>query len=187
MKKVILEVSARHLHLSEKDLFVLFGKNYVLHKKKDLSQKGEFAAQETVDVVHKNKVLSCRIVGPTRKQTQVELSATDFKFLELPTSLRLSGDLKNTGGAVLVGPKAKIKLKQGLILAKRHLHIDPKTAQKWNLKNGQSISAVNRGERAVVFKNVIVRIGDFSTRLHLDTDEANASGLKNNDFIYLDI
>lgn len=185
MVKVEVEISARHVHLAKKELDILFGEAYNLKIKNTLSQKGEFAAKEIIQVVSGEKSLAVRVVGPLRKETQVELSMTDCIFLKLKPILKISGDLKKSAGVVLAGPKGKLKLKQGLIVAKRHLHIDVTTAKKWQLKNGQTISAVTKGERAIEFKNIIVRIGDFQTRLHLDTDEANAAGLKNHDKVYL--
>lgn len=194
MKKIIAEVSARHLHLCAKDLEILFGsprgvagKNYSLHKKLDLSQTGQYAAQETVTLVNKNKSLTVRIIGPTRPATQVELSLTDCKFLDIKPVLKLSGDIKNSSSLTLVGPKGKVKLKTGVIVAKRHLHLASLDAKKWQIKNNQKVSVQVKSERELVFKNIIVRVGEGQTRLHLDTDEANAAGLKNGDIVYLDI
>ena len=193
MKKIIAEVSARHLHLCQKDLEILFGsprgeagKKYLLHQKSALSQTGHYAAQETVNLVNKSKSLTVRIIGPTRPDTQVELSMTDCKFLDIKPILRLSGDLKNSSGLTLVGPKGKLKLKTGVIVAKRHLHLAIQDAKKWQLKNNQKVSVQVKGERALVFKNIIVRVGEGQTRLHLDTDEANAAGIKNGEIVYLD-
>ncbi len=187
MKKIITEVSARHLHLSQKDLEILFGKNYTLRKKADLSQTGHFAAQETVILLNKKKSLTARIIGPTRANTQVELSMTDCKFLDIKPVLKLSGDIKNSGSIILVGPKGKIRLNSGVIVAKRHLHLASLDAKKWQIKNNQKVSVQVKSERELVFKNIIVRVGEGQTRLHLDTDEANAAGLKNGDIVYLDI
>src|SRR3989339_763814 len=193
MKKIIAEISARHLHLSIKDLEVLFGsprveagKNYLLHEKTALSQTGQYAAQETVTLVNKSKSLTLRIIGPTRKDTQVELSISDCKFLDIKPILRLSGDIKNSSSITLVGPKGKIKLKTGVIVAPRHLHLAVQDAKKWQLKTGQKVLVQAKGERELVFKNVIVRVGEGLTRLHLDTDEANAAGVKNGEIVYLD-
>lgn len=187
MPQVFVEISARHIHLAEKDLFILFGNDYSLKKQKNLSQSGEFAAKEIITIVNGDKKLTFRVIGPLRKVTQVELSVSDCIFLKIKPSLKLSGDLFGSSKATLVGPSGQLKLKQGVIVAKRHLHIDFATAQKWKLKNGQKISVLTKGDRAVEFKNIIVRIGNFQTRLHLDTDEANAAGLKNNDKVYLQI
>lgn len=187
MKKIIAEVSARHLHLCQKDLEILFGKNYTLRKKSDLSQTGHFAAQETVTLVNKNKSLTARIIGPTRPATQVELSMTDCKFLDIKPILKLSGDTKNSGSLTLVGPKGKIKLKTGVIVAKRHLHLAIQDAKKWQIRNKQKVSVLVKGERELIFKSIIVRVGECQTRLHLDTDEANAAGIKNGEIVYLDI
>lgn len=187
MKKIIAEVSARHLHLSIRDLEVLFGLNYKLHTKIALSQTGQYAAQETVTLVNKSKSLTLRIIGQTRKDTQVELSISDCKFLDIKPILRLSGDIKNSSGLTLVGPKGQVKLSSGVIVAKRHLHLSIQDAKKWSLKNNQKVSVQVKGDRELVFKNIIVRVGEGQTRLHLDTDEANAAGLKNGEIVYLDI
>ncbi len=181
MKKIIAEVSARHIHLCQKDLEILFGKNYTLRKKSALSQTGHYAAQETVTLVNKSKSLTVRVIGPTRPDTQVELSMTDCKFLDIKPVLKLSGDIKNSSGLTLVGPKGKVKLKTGVIVAKRHLHLAVQDAKKWQLKNNQKVSLAVKGERELIFKSIIVRVSDGQTRLHLDTDEANAAGLKNGD------
>lgn len=187
MKKIIAEVSARHLHLCQKDLEILFGRNYQLHQKIALSQTGQYAAQETVTLVNQNKSLTARIIGPTRPDTQVELSLTDCKFLDIKPILKLSGDIKNSGSLTLVGPKGKTKLKTGVIVAKRHLHLAVQDAKKWRLKNNSKVSVLVKGERELIFKGIIVRVGEIQTRLHLDTDEANAAGIKNNEVVYLDI
>lgn len=185
MKKIIAEVSARHIHLSEKDRKILFGKDYQFKIEKKLSQLGHFAAKEKVILQNKNKTLTVRVLIPLRIETQVELSMTDCKFLELKSILRLSGDIKNSGSLTLVGPKGKIKLKTGVIVAKRHLHLAIQDAKKWQLRNNQKVSVLIKGERELIFKSIIVRVGVGATRLHLDTDEANAAGIKNGGVVYL--
>ncbi|MCB9802694.1 phosphate propanoyltransferase [Candidatus Nomurabacteria bacterium] len=188
MPKVIAEISARHIHLSEKDLFFLFGKAYLLKKQNSLSQPGEFAAKETLTVkAKKNSFPKVRIIGPIRKETQVELSVSDCIFLGVKPVLNLSGDLKNSSAITLIGPKGILKLKKGTIVAKRHLHLSKKDAQKWALKNKQKVKVKISGSRAMLLEEVIVRVGDFQTRLHLDTDEANAAGIKNKQKVLLEI
>ena len=188
MVKITVEVSARHIHLSNKDLVKLFGKQYFLHKKNNLSQPDQFAAKETLTISgSKNKLTDVRVLGPIREKTQVELSFSDCIYLGVNPVLRLSGNLKGSSGILLTGPKGKLKIKQGTIVAKRHLHISKVKAKKWKLKNKQKISVLIKGERSIIFNNVIVRVGDFVTRLHLDTDEANASGIDKNTIAYLDI
>ncbi|MBT4349801.1 phosphate propanoyltransferase [bacterium] len=188
MKKVTVEVSARHIHLSDKDLVKLFGKQYSLHQKNNLSQSDQFAAKETLVISgSKNKLSRVRILGPNRVKTQVELSLSDCIYLGIKPVLRLSGDLKGSSDILLIGPKGKLRIKHGAIVAKRHLHISKTQAKEWKLKNKQKISASIKGERSIIFNNIIVRVGDFVTRLHLDTDEANAAGVDKNTIAYLDI
>ena len=178
-KKVSVEVSARHIHLCQEDLDKLFGKDYKLNVKKELSQKGEFAAEETVALVGpKNKIDNLRIVGPVRKRTQVELSATGSFKVGIQAPLRLSGDLEGSASAKIVGPGGEVELEEGVIVAKRHIHINSTEAQELNLKDGDVVKVEIKGERGLVFNNVLVRIKDtFQKSIHIDTDEANAAGL----------
>ncbi len=188
MKQVIAEISARHLHISKKDLEKLFGKGYILKKLKSISQPGEFASTVTVDLINGKKVLKkVRVVGPTRKATQIELALTDCYALGIKPVLRVSGDLKNTPGITIKGPKGSVKVANGVIIPKRHLHISTKQAKAWKLKNKQKVRAIAKGHRSVVFNEVIVRVGNYNTRIHLDTDEANAAGLLSCSKIDLDI
>jgi len=178
IKKIKAEISARHLHLSQKDLDRLFGKNYKLKKLKDLSQPGEFAAKETVEVINKNKKLTMRIVGPVRHDTQVELALTDCYFLKVFPEIRVSGDVKGTPGITLKGPKGTVRLKQGVIVPKRHLHISDTDAKKWKIKNRQKVKVRIKGNLGLTFDEVVARVSPkYSTAIHLDTDEANAAGL----------
>ena len=178
MKKVIAEISARHIHISRAHLDKLFGKGYQLKAIKDLSQPGEFAAQEEVEIIGPKNKIAIRIVGPVRKQTQIELAVTDARVLGINPVFRVSGDLKNSsGGVMLKGPKGLVKLTNGLIVPLRHLHISESDAKKWKLKTGQKVKARVGGPRGLVFDNIIVRVGNYATRIHLDTDEANAAGL----------
>jgi len=189
MKKVIAEISARHLHISQKDLAKLFGASYKLKPIKDLSQPGEFASSAMVDLIGpKNKMAKVRIVGPVRPKTQVELSATDARYLGINPVFRVSGDTSGTpGGLVVKGPKAKINLTSGVIVALRHLHLPTDQAKAWGLKTGDIVRAVVRGPRSLVFDGIVVRVGNYQTRIHLDTDEGNAAGLLSCSKIDLDI
>ncbi len=188
MKKLIVEVSARHLHISKKDLAKLFNKNYTLKKSKDISQPGQFACKETLEVIGpKNSFKKVRIVGPERKDTQIELSITDCVYLGIKPVIRLSGNIKNTPGILLKNKNKKLKIKEGVIVAKRHLHISSKEAKKLKLKDKQKIQITVKGKRASILKEVIVRFGNFKTRLHLDTDEINALGIKNGSKVELNI
>ena len=179
MEKIIVpvEISARHIHLTQKHFQKLFGKKDPTPLRK-LSQS-QFAAKETVDLVFKDKVIkNVRIVYPFRKKTQVELSLTDAIHLKIKPVFRLSGDLKNTPGIKIVGPKGEINLKEGVIIPLRHLHISPEEAKKLNLKNKEKVKIRILGKRALIFENVIVRVKKgFNLALHLDTDEGNAAGI----------
>jgi putative phosphotransacetylase len=188
MKKIKAEISARHLHISRAHLDKLFGKNYELKSIKELSQPGEFAAQERVEVVGPKGNLSMRIVGPIRKQTQIELALTDARILGVKPEFRVSGDLEGSpGGVTLKGPKGSLKLTTGVIVAKRHLHISTEDAKKWKIRNGQKVKAIVKGPRAMEIREITARVGSFATRIHLDTDEANAAGLLSCSVIDLDI
>ena len=176
MARIKIEVSARHLHISKEDLEKLFGKGYELKPLKSLSQTGEFASTETLSIKTKGgQIDGLRIIGPVRAKTQVELAITDARKLKFDPPIRLSGDLKGSAGAILVGPKGKVILKEGIIIAKRHIHCDPATAKKLGLKENKLLKVKVRGERQAILENIPVRIKDnFVFRLHLDTDEANA-------------
>lgn len=188
MKKVKAEISARHLHISRSHLDKLFGQNYQLNKIRDLSQPGEFAALEKVEVLGPKGQLSMRIVGPVRKQTQVELAFTDARILGVKPEIRVSGDLINTtGGLTLKGPRGSVKLSIGVIIPRRHLHISVSDAKKWKIRNGQKLKALVRGPRSLELREIIARVGNYSTAIHLDTDEGNAAGLVTCSIIDLDI
>jgi len=179
-----IEISARHIHLTHEDMEKLFGKNYNLKIKKDVSQPGQFAAEETLTIENNNqKIEHVRIVGPERKESQVEISLTDAYHLEVNPPVRLSGEIEGTPGITLSGPVGKIQLKKGLIIAKRHLHISPLDAGKLKLKHKDIVSVRTKGERAVIFNEVVVRSrkGKDEMSFQLDTDEANAAGVKNGD------
>ena len=178
-KKVPIEISARHIHLSQKDLEVLFGKGYQLKILKKLSQADDFAAKETLDIKIGSKTIKkLRIVGPVRKETQIELSITNAFSLGIIIPLRLSGDIKGTPGAVLIKSKKKLKIKKGVIIAQRHLHCNFEEAKRLKLKDGMSVSVKTKGKRALIFHNVKVRAGkNYKLAVHLDTDEGNAAGI----------
>jgi len=179
-QKIPIEISARHIHLSQKDLEVLFGQGYQLKKLKPLTQLGDFAAKETVDIVRQGKKMAgIRVIGPVRPKTQIELSLTDAFYLGIKdVPIRKSGDLKGSFGVLAVGPKGKLKLKEGLIVAGRHLHLNPKEAKGMGVRNGQLVSVKVSGKRAVTFHNVLVRVEKrYKLCLQLDTDEGNAAGL----------
>lgn len=183
--KVIIEISGHHCHVSRKDLDIIYGKNYQLTPIKHLSQIGHFAAEETVTIkVGKRKIENVRILGPERKNTQVEISLTEAYELKIkPPIIECTNPAKADccTAAEIIGPKGKVK-RCAIIIAHRHLHADPKTAKKLGVKNKQLISLKTLGKRSVVFNNILVRIDpNFRTRIHLDTDEGNAAGLKQGD------
>jgi putative phosphotransacetylase len=177
MAKIIVEVSARHCHLSQKDADTLFGENYKFKVMKMVSQPGQFATVEEVILKGPKNEFKLRIVGPIREASQVELAATDCYRLGIKPVIRVSGDIKGTPGAELVGPKGKVSLKQGVIVAQRHLHISPTEAKALKVKNGQLVAMKIKGPRGLIFNNVIVRSGPSHKKsFQIDTDEGNACG-----------
>ena len=183
--KVPVGVSNRHVHLTEKDLEILFGPGYKLTVKKDLSQPGQFAAEETVNLIGpKRSIPKVRILGPIRPQTQVEISLTDSFTLGVAAPVRDSGNLKATPGIIIEGPKGQIEISEGVMVAQRHLHLHTSEAEELGLKDKEYVQAKAEGVRALVFDQVLVRVGPkFKKDLHLDIDEANAAGLKNGDLV----
>lgn len=186
IRRVPIEVSARHVHLSRPHVERLFGKEAVLKPLRRLSQPDQFLANRRLTIKGpRGALFTIAIVGPERKKTQVELALTDVRFLGTASSLRLSGDLASTpGGVTLIGPKGTVRLTEGTIVAKRHLHIAPEQARKWRLRHHQTISVLTAGKRPVTFHDVIVRAQDGidALALHLDTDEGNAAGCKSGDW-----
>lgn len=175
--KIPIEISARHIHLCQEDLERLFGKGYKLKPLKKLSQADEFAAQETLTIIGpKDKIENVRIVGPLRDRTQVEVSRTDgYKLGDIPP-LRVSGDITGSSPITLVGPKGKIDLKEGLICAKRHIHMSTSEAKKFGVKNRQLISVKISATRTLTFHDIIIRVKpNFKLAFHIDTDEGNAA------------
>ena len=178
--KVLVETSARHVHVTREHLDILFGEGYELHPKKYLSQPGQYASEERVDVVGPKRTLTgVSILGPVRKETQVELSLTDARTIGVAAPVRESGDIAGSGSCKLVGPKGEVELTEGVIAAMRHLHITPEDAAEMGVQDKQIISVeTNCGGRALTFGDVVVRVSDkFATRMHIDTDEANAAGI----------
>lgn len=177
--KIKIETSSRHVHLSREHCNRLFGKGYELTPMKDLSQPTEFAAGETLTLENgKEAIEGVRIIGPLRKQTQVEISRTDAYELGIDPPLRSSGNIKGSARVTLVGPKGKLKIREGTIIAKRHIHASVQEADKLGLKNNQVVDVEIDGARSLIFKNVKVRVGEkYSLSMHIDTDEANAAGI----------
>lgn len=178
MSKFIVETSAHHVHLSQKDLETLFGEGYELTVKKELSQPGQFAAKEKVTVVGERGEKAMSVLGPVRKESQVEVSLTDARSLGLKALVRESGDLEGTAGCVLKGPKGEITLDQGVIAAKRHIHMTPADAKEFHVENGQIVKVkVDTDGRSLIFDDVVIRVKDtYALAMHIDTDESNAAG-----------
>lgn len=177
--KILVEVSARHIHVSQEDLEVLFGQGHQLTPKKELSQPGQFAAEEKVTVVGPRGELKMTILGPVRKASQIEVSFTEARTLGVSAPLRESGDTSGSAGIKLVGPAGEIELTEGVIVAKRHIHMLPEEAEKFGVKNGEIVNVqINTEGRSLVFGDTVVRVReDFALAMHIDTDEANAAGI----------
>lgn len=178
--RILVETSARHIHLSEKDMVVLFGEGADLTMRRELSQPGQFVSFERLDIVGpKGEIKGVSILGPVRSHTQVELSLTDARKIGIAAPVRESGNIEGTPGCELIGPKGKIKLERGVIAAKRHIHLDCKTAEKMDLADRQVVSVkIQSDERTLTFEDVVVRVSEkFSPAMHIDTDECNAAGI----------
>jgi putative phosphotransacetylase len=176
-------VSQRHIHLSQDDLEKLFGKGYELTPMKVLMGK-EFAAKEVVTLVGKSlkAVENVRVLGPVRKNTQVEISRTDTFVLKVSPPVRPSGEIENSEKIVVVGPKGVIYLNEGVIIANRHIHMTPDSAKEHNVVDNDVVDVIIDGVKPTKFYDVQIRVrDDFNTEMHIDTDDANSSGLKNGD------
>lgn len=180
-EKFIVETSARHVHVSKADLEVLFGEGATLTPKKDLSQPGQYACVERVDIVGpKNTIKNVSILGPARKATQVEVSLSDARTLGVAAPIRESGDVAGSAACKLVGPAGEIELVEGVIVAKRHIHATPEDAEKLGVKDKDIVAvSIDTAERSLIFKDVVVRVSpSFKLAMHIDTDEANAAACK---------
>ncbi len=178
--KVMVETSARHIHVTEELFATLFGEGKTLTNKKDLSQPGQFACEEKVKVVGPKGELVMSILGPFRKDTQVEVSCTDARKMGLLPPIRESGDIAGTPGCKVIGPCGEAEVECGVIIAKRHIHLTPAEAEEFGLQDKQVVSVeVDAGTgRKTTFGDVVVRVrSDFAAAMHIDTDEANAAGL----------
>ena len=179
-KKFIVETSARHIHLSQADLETLFGQGHELTCKKELSQPGQYACEEKVEVVGTKGSLKMSVLGPTINATQVELSLTDARSIGVNAPIRESGDIAGTGSCKLVGPCGTVELKEGVIAAKRHIHVTPEAAVELGVNDKDVVYVkVESAERSVVFGDVVVRVSPkFALAMHVDTDESNAGAFK---------
>lgn len=180
-------VSARHIHLTSEDVAKLYGEGYQLTKKKEL-MGGQFACNETVTVIsHKMKILeNIRVIGPVRNQSQLEISATDSFKIGVNAPIRNSGDIKNSAGVTVIGPKGSVSLSEGCLIAARHIHMSISDAQNFNVADGEIVSVEYEGMRATTFHNVLVRASNgYNLEMHIDTDEANAAGIKTGNSVKL--
>ena len=178
MKEILVEMSARHIHVSNEALEALFGKGYELTKKKDLSQPGQYACAEKLQVVGPKGSLMASILGPTRPATQVELSLTDARAIGVNAPIRESGDIAGTSGCKLVNPENgnEYVITEGVIAAKRHIHLTPEVAKEYGVEDKQIVSVEIKSERSAVLGDVVVRVSEkFAPAMHIDTDEANAT------------
>lgn len=178
MAKVLVETSARHVHVTKEALDVLFGEGYELTVKKELSQPGQFASNERVAVVGaKGEFPAVSILGPCRNASQVELSASDARSIGVTAPVRESGDIEGSGACTLRGPKGEVELKEGVIVAKRHIHLTPDVAEEFGVEDKQIVSVKLETEgRSLVFGDVVVRVNkNFAPAMHIDTDESNAA------------
>lgn len=177
--KVMVEISAHHAHLSQKDLEILFGKDATLTNKKDLSQPGQFACEEKIEVIGPKGAMKMSILGPTRPDTQVEVSLTDARKLGITAPIRESGDLAGSPGLTIKGPAGEVQLEKGVIVAKRHIHLHPDDAKEAGVEDKQIVSVkVDYNGRGLTFGDVVCRVSpSYALAMHVDTDEANAAGL----------
>ena len=177
-EKFLVETSARHVHLSAADIETLFGKGYTLTHKKDLSQPGQYACEERVTLVGPKKpIANVIILGPARNATQVELSFTDARTLGVSAPVRESGDVAGSAACKLVGPAGEVELTEGVIIAKRHIHMTPADAEKFGVNDKEVVSVkLDSNGRSTIFGDVVVRVNpSFALAMHIDTDEANAA------------
>ena len=185
-KLVPVGLSNRHIHLSKKHIEVLFGEGYELSNMKDLSQPGQYAANEKVEIVTPKAKLVARILGPARNTTQVEISKTDGFALGVNVPVKNSGDLDDTPGATIVGPKGSVELEKGVIVASRHIHMHTDDAEKFEIEDNSYVDVKITGQRGLIFNNVLVRVNkNYALDFHIDLDEGNAAGIKNGDLVQI--
>lgn len=179
-KKIMIETSARHVHLSDEHIEILFGKGAALTNKKELSQPGQFACEERVKLVgSKKEIANVIILGPARPASQVEISLTDARTLGINAPIRESGDVAGSGVCKIVGPAGEVELAEGVIVAKRHIHLTPETAEEFGVKDQQVVAVkMTNDYRSTIFGDVVIRVSPkFAPAMHIDTDEANAAAI----------
>jgi len=188
MKKMLpIALSNRHIHVSKEDLDILFGEGYELTKMKDLSQPGQYACEEKVDIVGpKRTITGVRILGPVRADTQIEVSISDAVTLGIDPMVRNSGDILETPGLKIIGPKGEVEMEKGVIVAARHIHMHTNDGEEFEVKDREVVSIKIPGPRGLVFDNVLVRVHPtFALEMHVDIEEGNAAGIRNGDMVEL--
>ena len=184
--KLPIALSNKHIHLSQADIDVLFGQGYELTHKKDLSQPGQFACEEMVEVVGPKGSTKMRVLGPARPESQVEVSLADARALGIAVPVRQSGDVEGTPGCKLVGPNGEVEIERGVIVAARHIHMSLEDAEKFGVKDKDIVSVRTEGLRGLVFNNVLVRANAaFKLEMHVELEEVNAAVVKNGDLVEL--
>lgn len=183
--KVPVGLSNRHIHLSEREITILFGESYELTPFKPLSQPGQYAANEVVTIKGpKGSIEKVRVLGPARRQSQIEVSRTDCFALGVKPPVRDSGDLQDSSGIEIVGPNGAVALEEGVIIAQRHIHMHTKDAESFGLEDKDRVYVRTGGDRSLIFENVLIRVADsFSLEFHVDTDEGNAASLQNGQIV----
>lgn len=183
--EIVAGVSNRHIHLSQEHVELLFGQPYEYKLLKMLMQPGQYACEETVTITGpKGSMERIRILGPIRSKTQLEISKTDCFALGIDAPVRMSGDIEGTPGIEVTGPHGQITLTEGVIIAARHVHLHPKTASLWGVNHMDKIAVKSTGTRTAILENVICRVSEqYVDELHVDTDEANAAGIRNGDIV----
>jgi putative phosphotransacetylase len=177
-KKIVIEGSGKHCHVTKETFEALFGEGTELEVKKYLSQPGQFATPFKVTVEGPKGKMALSILGPFRSKDQVELSLTDARALGLTSPIRESGDLAGSEGCKLIGPRGEVTLKEGVIIAKRHIHMTPEDAEKFGVRDKQIVKVKTSGERGLIFDQVVIRVSpDYATYMHVDYDELNAAAL----------
>ncbi len=176
MAKVMIETSARHVHLTREHVDILFGAGHQLTNKKNLSQPGQFACEEKVEIVGEKGSIKASVLGPERAASQVELSLTDARSIGVKAPIRESGDIAGSGACKLVGPCGEVVLSEGVIAAKRHIHLTPEDAAGIGVADKQIVKVKTNGQRPLIFDDVVVRVSPkFARAMHIDTDESNAA------------
>jgi len=180
-KKIEIEGSGKHCHVSRETLDILFGDGFELEIKKMLSQPGQYATPHKVTVVGPKRSAEVTILGPTRSADQIELSLTDATYLGFNAPIRESGSIEGSPGCKLIGPKGEVEIKEGVIIAKRHVHVTPEDAEKFGIADKEIVKVKIHGDRSLTLDEVVVRVSpDFATYMHVDYDEFNAASISEN-------